>query len=159
MCQVCLRSLFVQRERPHIPTQQLQANFQLNCLAKGPWRICKWSTVEFPSANNILSLYQSGFRKEQSTVSASLKAVNDITESLDHNKTGAALFVDLSKAFDTYHEGCSVLDCLRGCWLVWKWLLWKDRTCQIWCHFSPLHYILRKGSLKVQFWAHPWLLC
>ena len=56
---------------------------------------------DFLDVNNILSQHQSGFRKRHSTITATLKVVNDIIESLDCKKYCAAVFIDLSKAFDT----------------------------------------------------------
>lgn len=56
---------------------------------------------EFLNINDILSPFQSGFRKQHSTISAALKVINDITGALDNRKIYAALFIDLSKAFDT----------------------------------------------------------
>lgn len=44
---------------------------------------------------------QSGFRKQHSTATAALKVFNDVFEALDSKKFCAALFIDLSKAFDT----------------------------------------------------------
>ena len=52
-------------------------------------------------ANDILSTYQSGFRKQHSTTSAALKVTNDIIDAVDSKRFCAALFIDLSKAFDT----------------------------------------------------------
>ena len=49
----------------------------------------------------ILSIYQSGFGKRHSTISAALKVVNDILVTLDKKQHCASLFIDLSKAFDT----------------------------------------------------------
>ena len=51
-------------------------------------------------ANGLLS-HQSGFQKQHSTITAAIKVVNDIIEALDGRKYCAALFIDLSKAFDT----------------------------------------------------------
>jgi len=51
--------------------------------------------------NDILSPFQSGFRKQHSTISAALKVINDIAGALDKRKICAALFIDLSKAFYT----------------------------------------------------------
>jgi len=51
--------------------------------------------------NNILSDHQSGFRKKHNTTTAALQVGRDVIESLD---TTAALFIDLSKAFDTVHH-------------------------------------------------------
>ncbi len=55
----------------------------------------------FLDANGLLSHHQSGFRKQHSTITAAIKVVNDIIEALDGRKYCAALFIDLSKAFDT----------------------------------------------------------
>ena len=52
-------------------------------------------------ANGLLSHHQSRFRKQHSTITAAIKVVNDIIEALDGRKYCAALFIDLSKAFDT----------------------------------------------------------
>ena len=56
---------------------------------------------DFLSTNSILSEFQSGFRKQHSTSAAALKVVNDFIEFLDNKQHCAALFVGLSKAFDT----------------------------------------------------------
>jgi len=55
---------------------------------------------EFLNANYILSPFQSGFRKQHSTISAALKAINDIVGALDNRNICAPLFIDLSKPFD-----------------------------------------------------------
>ena len=56
---------------------------------------------EFLSTNSILSEFQSAFRKQHSTSTAALKVLNDFIEFLDNKQHCAALFVGLSKAFDT----------------------------------------------------------
>ena len=55
----------------------------------------------FLSQNAILSPHQSGFRPKHSTISAVTLVTNDIISGLDKKKHCAALFIDLSKAFDT----------------------------------------------------------
>ena len=57
--------------------------------------------IEFLFTNFILSMYQSGFRKKHSTITAAMKVLNDITEALDKKQHCISLFIDLSKAFDT----------------------------------------------------------
>ncbi len=52
-------------------------------------------------AHGLLVQHQSGFRKKHSTTTAAIKVVNDITEALDSREFCTALFIDLSKAFDT----------------------------------------------------------
>ncbi len=56
---------------------------------------------DFLEVNNILQPQQSGFRPGHSTITAVTLVVNDIVNSLDNRKHSAALFIDLSKAFDT----------------------------------------------------------
>uniref|UniRef100_A0A3B3DM95 Reverse transcriptase domain-containing protein n=2 Tax=Oryzias melastigma TaxID=30732 RepID=A0A3B3DM95_ORYME len=51
--------------------------------------------------NNILSEFQSGFRKKHSTTTATMKVINDVIVALDKKQHCASLFIDLSKAFDT----------------------------------------------------------
>lgn len=51
--------------------------------------------------NCILSCTQSGFRQGHSTITAVTSVTNDIVNVLDNKKSCAALFIDLSKAFDT----------------------------------------------------------
>jgi len=55
----------------------------------------------FLDTNDILSEHQSGFRKQHSTTTAAIKVVNNIIEALDCKNYCAAVFIDLSKAFDT----------------------------------------------------------
>ncbi len=56
---------------------------------------------QFLTENNILNDHQSGFRAGHSTIIAALLVTDDIINSLDSKKSCAALFVDLSKAFDS----------------------------------------------------------
>ncbi|CDQ98175.1 unnamed protein product [Oncorhynchus mykiss] len=46
-------------------------------------------------------MYQSGFRKKHSTITAAMKVFNDITQAIDKKQHCVSLFIDLSKAFDT----------------------------------------------------------
>ncbi|KAG5856640.1 hypothetical protein ANANG_G00010060 [Anguilla anguilla] len=55
---------------------------------------------DFFQANCILGVAQSDFSSGHST-SAALQVLNDIVQALDNKKQCAALFIDLSKAFDT----------------------------------------------------------
>ena len=59
---------------------------------------------DFLTQNNILCTSQYGFRQNHSTEFAALETI-DIIEKLDNKNTPAAIFLDLSKAFDTIdHE-------------------------------------------------------
>ena len=57
--------------------------------------------VNFLTVNNILYNFQFGFRQNHSTNLALLEIVDMIHKSLDDNKFFLALYLDLSKAFDT----------------------------------------------------------
>lgn len=74
---------------------------KLSVLAKVMETLVNEQLKEFLTINNILSNFQSGFRKKHSTTTAALKVVNDFIDSLDKKQHCAALFIDLSKAFDT----------------------------------------------------------
>ena len=56
---------------------------------------------DFFSENNFLYPSQYGFRKKHSTELAALETVDILLNKLDNKQTPAAIFIDLSKAFDT----------------------------------------------------------
>ena len=58
--------------------------------------------------NNILNGMQTGFRSGHSTVSATLKVLNDIHCALDKTLHCVSVFIDLSKAFDTMEHAVLV---------------------------------------------------
>ena len=74
---------------------------KLSVLNKVLESIVSLQLKDFLSTNSILSEFQSGFRKQHSTSTAAVKVVNDFIKFLDNKQHCAALFVDLSKAFDT----------------------------------------------------------
>ena len=73
---------------------------KLSCLAKILESLVNRQLQYFLSVNNTLSSKQSGFRPKHSTITATVCVVNYITNALDNRKYCAALFIDLSKAFD-----------------------------------------------------------
>ena len=73
----------------------------LSVLAKTLETLVSVQLKEFLYTSDILSTYQSGFRKKHSTITAALKVVNDISVALDKKQHCVSLFIDLSKAFDT----------------------------------------------------------
>ena len=56
---------------------------------------------DFFSENNFLYTSQYGFSKKPSTELAALETVDILLNKLDNKQTPAAIFIDLSKAFDT----------------------------------------------------------
>ena len=83
-------------------TTGLYQCFQLlpRCL-----RIVHKHLYEYLETNHILHPDQSGFRPKHSTLDALLKATDNWRWSLDSNELVGAVFIDLSKAFDSIdHE-------------------------------------------------------
>ena len=56
---------------------------------------------EYLNENNLLAEEQFGFRKYHSTEYAAISLVDHISNEMEHGKTPGALYIDLSKAFDT----------------------------------------------------------
>lgn len=69
---------------------------KLCCLAKVHWQM---------NSYDILQSQPSGFRPGHSTATATSLVINNILNGLDSRKHCAALFIDLSKAFDTVDHG------------------------------------------------------
>lgn len=57
--------------------------------------------IKYLNVNNIIPIYQSGFRKGHSCTTALLKITNDIVEGFDNSKCTAMILLDMSKAFDS----------------------------------------------------------
>jgi hypothetical protein len=74
---------------------------RLSVLAKLLESFINEQLKHFLSDNSILNPTQSGFRQGHSTITAVTSVTNDILHTLDNKKSCAALFIDLSKAFDT----------------------------------------------------------
>ena len=74
---------------------------KLSALAKVLEGLISDQLKDFLTANSILNELQSGFRKKHSTVTATMKVLNDLISDIDSKEYCAALFLDLSKAFDT----------------------------------------------------------
>uniref|UniRef100_A0A3B3BNA3 Reverse transcriptase domain-containing protein n=1 Tax=Oryzias melastigma TaxID=30732 RepID=A0A3B3BNA3_ORYME len=74
---------------------------KLCILAKIFEKLVSEQLKDYLESNSILSEFQSGFRKHHSTITATLKVLDDVIQALDCKKYCVALFIDLSKAFDT----------------------------------------------------------
>ena len=74
---------------------------KLSCLGKTLESLVNNQLKIFLTNYSILTPLQSGFRAKHSTISATTLIVNDIVSAMDDRKHCAALFIDLSKAFDT----------------------------------------------------------
>ncbi len=74
---------------------------KLSALAKVLEGLISDQLKDYLETKNILNDLQSGFRKKHSTVTATMKVLNDFISVIDSKEYCAALFLDLSKAFDT----------------------------------------------------------
>lgn len=87
---------------------------KLPCLAKILESMVNAQLKTFLSTNSVLNLHQSGFRPMHSTISAITLVVNDIISNIDKKKHCAAVFVDLSKAFDTVNQIIILMQTLKN---------------------------------------------
>ena len=68
--------------------------------------ICNQLTIYFEN-NHLFNASQYGFRKNHSTEFAALELTDSILEDMDNGKIPIAIFLDLSKAFDSIN--CQIL--------------------------------------------------
>lgn len=95
----------------------------INCVVKLFEKIIFDQISNYLTRNNLLSQYQSGFRKHFSTTSALLKFTNDVFNSFDNNMCTGAIFLDLTKAFDLV-DHYLLLDKLHAFGFSSSTLLW-----------------------------------
>ena len=60
--------------------------------------------ANFLSKHNVLNIHQHGFRAKFSTNSALFAVLNCVTDALDKKLVALALFIDISKAFDSLNH-------------------------------------------------------
>ncbi len=78
----------------------------LSCIGKLMERCIHKHLYNFIADNKILTSFQSGFIKGDSTVNQLVYVYNDICKALDDGKEVRAVFCDISKAFDrVWHRG------------------------------------------------------
>ena len=62
--------------------------------------------VNYLEENNLISIHQSGFRKNRSTKDHIIRLTQDVRANFNQNNYTGAVFFDVSKAFDrTWHDG------------------------------------------------------
>lgn len=76
----------------------------LPALSKGLERIVHTQISEFFAMNNIINVFQSGFRQQHSTETALLKVTDDIRLAMDRSQCTLLTLFDFSKAFDTVNH-------------------------------------------------------
>ncbi len=105
---------------------------KLSALAKVLEGLISDQLKDYLETKNILNDLQSGFRKKHSTVTATMKVLNDFISVIDSKEYCVALFLDLSKAFDTVDLLCPGSE-IGGYWnpKAVKWLLAVSKSCQM----------------------------
>ena len=93
---------------------------------------------------SVLNPHQSGFRAGHSTITATTLVVSDIISGIDKQKHCAALFINLSKAFDTVDH---TLLLQRVCGIgfdarTWKWFQ---------NYLSGTQQCVKMGIVKLEF--------
>jgi len=78
-------------------------------LAKAFEKIVYEQVNSYVESNKFLSMFQSGFRKGCSTISALLKVTDDIKKAMDNRSVTILALLDLSKAFDCVHHELLIL--------------------------------------------------
>ena len=73
----------------------------LNNFSKIYEKIISERLISFFEKESILSTYQNGFRKKKSTIRAIYQALDRVLDSLNLKKDTVAMYLDLSKAFDS----------------------------------------------------------
>ena len=79
--------------------------------------------TKYLGENKILSKIQFGYRKGRSTELATLFLTDEISKEIDNGKMVGALFIDLSKAFDTLSRSI-LISKMRSCGLLGDALHW-----------------------------------
>jgi hypothetical protein len=91
-------------KKPKLDTSTL-ANYRpisnLPFISKVLEKIVLVQINSFLEQNNILEVFQSGFRKYHSTETALTKIISDLRQNSDANKVSILILLDLSAAFDT----------------------------------------------------------
>lgn len=78
----------------------------LNTLSKLLERIVLNRLLTFINLNNIMNIYQSGFRKYHQTKDQILRLIQAIRSGFNRNLNTGAVFIDIEKAFDkVWHRG------------------------------------------------------
>lgn len=120
-------------------------------LCKLMERMVKNRLVWFLQRSNLLSPFQSGFRKYRSTLDQLLRLETDVQKGLMNKEYVAVVFLDLEKAYNTlWRKGiiykCYKLGC-KGNMLKWICTFLENRTCEVKINgqYSG-KYVLEKGT-------------
>lgn len=115
------------------------------------WEVlAKDQVSEFPSCNNAMSVYQSGFRKGHSTITSLLDVTESIRSYIDGDEAAILLLLDFSKAFDTIDHAtlCRKLKCLfsfsgSACNLMFSYLFGRKQCTVVGSSRSMLGHLIK----------------
>lgn len=100
----CLKTATVvplhKRDSPSNPSNYRPISL-LSCFSKILEKIIKVRLVLYLESNKFFSTNQFGFRNSRSTEDALLSFITDVYDGMDKGEKCAALYVDITKAFDT----------------------------------------------------------
>ena len=131
---------------------------KLPCRAKVLEQLVNNQSRLFLSDHAILNVFQSGFRPGHSTVSAAPRVLHDIASAFDNKQDCAALFIDLTKAFDTVDHSRRIKR-LNAIGFVVKSLNWFENDLTGRCQevladsYQSDLFVLARGFLNVLFWG------
>ena len=87
-----------------------------------------WNQItEYFNLNYLFHEAQYGFRKNHSTELGALHLTDNITQRMEKENTPIAIYLDLSKAFDTINHFI-LLDIVTMLWVNSKWILIDKRN-------------------------------
>ena len=104
----------------------------LSIFSKVYERVVFYQLYGYFNINNLFYRHQYGFRKEHSTEGAAIELIDRVLQDLDKNEDPFAIFLDLSKAFDTIDHGILLKKLshygIRGTTLNWFESYLSNRT-------------------------------
>ena len=108
----------------------------LPILSKLVERAVQEQFLNFLEENNLLSKFQFGYRQKRSTELAATLFVDNIRKDVDEGKLAEAIFIDLSKAFDTIGHSIILsklpLYGVKGIVLVYRLSFYSSTSSCIW---------------------------